>query len=193
MYSKARISGRPVHPMIVVFPIAFFTATVAALLAYVGTDDAFYYRAAMVVNIAGVATALVAMIPGVIDLLAVPRQARARARGLKHAGCALLMTGVFAVSAVLLIRGWATRVMVEGRWELGVTLPLAVGVIGLVLMASTAMAGWALVQTHHLGIKPAVVHPHRPSREPELDDAERIVTPIERAKSAHSHLHLVRR
>src|SRR4051794_40628549 len=45
MYSKARIAGHPLHPMMVVFPIALYTASVAALLAFVGTADAFYYRA----------------------------------------------------------------------------------------------------------------------------------------------------
>ena len=29
--------------------------------------------------------------------------------------------------------------------------------------------GWTMVQTHHVGIKPALVRPDRPSREPELD------------------------
>jgi len=169
MYSKARISGHPAHPMVVVFPIALFTSTVALLLAYVGTRDGFYYRAAMVANIAGVITSLIAMIPGTIDLLALPRPSRARDLAARHAGAALLVTGVFAASAALLYRGWTGRVMVDGRWELDPTIPLAVDVLGLVLLVSAAMAGWALVQRHHLGIKPARTYAYRPSREPELD------------------------
>jgi uncharacterized membrane protein len=169
MYSKARIAGHPAHPMVVVFPIALFTSTVAMQLAYVGTHDAFYYRGALLANVAGVITSLIAMIPGTIDLLALPKPSRARDLATRHAGAALLVTGVFAVSGALLYRGWAGRVMVNGRWELDATIPLAVSVLGVVLLVSAAMAGWALVQKHHLGIKPARTHAYRPSRDPELD------------------------
>ena len=171
MYSKARIAGHPIHPMVVVFPIALFAATVVLLLAYVGSSDAFYYRAAMVANLGGVVTSLIAVIPGAIDLNALPNPSRARALALRHAGGALLVTGVYGLSGALLYRGWTGRVMVDGRWDLDATLPLAISVLGLVLLVSAAMAGWALVQTHHVGIKPARVHADRPSREPELDGA----------------------
>jgi uncharacterized membrane protein len=171
MYSKARISGHAAHAMVVVFPIALFTSTIGLLLAYVRTRDAFYYRAAMDADIAGVITSLIAMIPGAIDLFALPRLSRARELGTRHATGALLVTSVFAVNGGLLYRGWSGRVMVEGRWALDPTIPLALAVLGLVVLVSVAMAGWSLVQTHHVGIKPARVHADRPSREPELDDA----------------------
>ena len=170
MYSKARIAGHPTHPMVVVFPIALFTSTVALLLAYIGTSDSFYYRAAMLASLAGVITALIAMIPGTIDLLALPKPSRARELAHRHASGALGVTGVYALVGGLLYRGWTGRVMVDGRWNLDATIPLALSVLGLVLLVSAAMAGWALVQRHHLGIKPARTHADRPSREPELDD-----------------------
>ena len=52
MYSKARIAGHAIHPMLVGFPLALFTATIGLELAYIGTQDIFYFRAAMVANIA---------------------------------------------------------------------------------------------------------------------------------------------
>jgi len=169
MYSKARVAGHPIHPMVVVFPIALFASTVALLLAYVGAHDAFYYRAAMLADVAGVVTSLLAMIPGAIDYFALPKPSRARDLAYRHASGALAVTGVFALSGGFLVRGWVARVMVDGRWELDATVPLAIAVIGLVLLVSIAMAGWALVQRHHLGIKPAHTYAYRPSREPELD------------------------
>ena len=172
MYSKARISGHAAHAMVVVFPIALFTSTVALLLAFVRTRDAFYFRGAMIADLAGVITALIAMAPGAIDLLALPRRSRARERAYRHASSALLVTSVFAVAGGLLFRGWTVRVMVNGRWALDPTIPLALAVLGLVMLAGAAVAGWALVQTHHVGIKPARVHADRPSREPELDDLD---------------------
>lgn len=169
MYSKARIAGHAAHAMVVVFPIASFTSTVALLLAYVGTRDAFYYRAALLADLAGVVTALVAMIPGAIDLYALPRPSRARTRAVAHATSALLVTAVFSLVGALLYHGWLGRVMVSGHWDLDATIPLAIAVLGIVLLVGAATAGWALVQTHHVGIKPARIHAFRPSREPELE------------------------
>jgi uncharacterized membrane protein len=187
MYSKARIAGHPTHPMVAVFPIALFTSTVALLLAYVGTQDCFYYRAAMVASLAGVLTSLIAMIPGTIDLLALPKPSRAREMAYRHASGALGVTGVYALDGGLLYRGWTGRVMVDGRWDLDATIPLALSVLGLVLLVSVAMAGWALVQRHHLGIKPARIHADRPSREPELDGPA--PAPLVAATGLHSIRH----
>ncbi len=172
MYSKARVAGHPIHPMIVSFPIAFYTATVAMLLAYIGTLEAFWYRVAMVANIAGIVTALVAVVPGAIDLFALPKDSRARATGLRHAGFNLLATGLFAVTALLLYRGWSHRVMIDGEYVFDATIPLAMSVIAWVSMVVAGSLGWTLVQTHHVGIKPANVKGHRPSREPELITVE---------------------
>lgn len=169
MYSKARIAGHPIHPMIVAFPIAFYTATVATLLAYVGTHEAFWYRVAMVANIAGIVTALIAVIPGAIDLFALPAGSRARATGLRHAAFNLLATGLFAVTAVLLYRAWTHRVMVDGEYVFDATIPLAMSVVAWVSLVIAGSLGWTLVQTHHVGIKPALTRADRPSREPELD------------------------
>lgn len=157
MYSKERISGHAAHAMVVVFPIALFTSTVALLLAYTRTRDAFYFRAAMVADLAGVITALIAMIPGALDLLALPRGSRARELGGRHASSALLVTIVFAASGWLLYRDWTTRVMVDGQWALAPTLPLAIAMLGLVLLIGAATTGWSLMQVHHVGVEPAEV------------------------------------
>jgi uncharacterized membrane protein len=172
MYSKARIAGHPIHPMIVAFPIAFYTATVATLLAYVGTHEVFWYRVAMIANLAGIVTALAAVIPGAIDLFALPERSRARAAGFKHAGFNLLATGLFAVTAVLLYRSWSHRVMIDGEYVFDATIPLAMGVVAWVSMVIAGSLGWTLVQTHHVGVKPAFIRADRPSREPELDDLD---------------------
>lgn len=155
--------------MLVGFPIALFTATVALELAHIGTGDAFYYRAAMIANIAGVVLGVLAAIPGIIDRFALPRTSRARDLANHHALFNVLALAVFGFSAVLLSLGWSGKVMVDGAYALDAHIPLAFDLVGMVAMVTAAMLGWALVQTHHLGIKPARVHAHLPSREPELD------------------------
>lgn len=156
MYSKARIAGHPIHPMLVVFPIALFTSTIALQLAYLGTRDPFYFRAAMVANIGGVLMALAAVIPGAIDLYALPRPSQARTTGIRHALLNLLTTLLFGVSAVLLYQGWTGREVIGGAYALDPTLPLALGVVGLISMIIAGALGWSLVQTHHVGVEPVV-------------------------------------
>jgi len=169
MYSKARIAGHPIHPMLVAFPIAFYTATMATLLAYVGTHEVFWFRVAMVANIAGIVTALAAIVPGAIDLFALPSGSRARAAGIKHAGFNLIATGLFVITALVLYRSWTSRVMVNGEYLFEATVPLAMSVVAWVSMVIAGSLGWTLVQTHHVGVKPALTRADRPSREPELD------------------------
>ena len=157
MLSKARIAGHPIHPMVVVFPIALFTVTVAGLLAFIGTKDSFYYRAALIACTGGVAMALLGAIPGAIDLFSLPKGSPARATGIKHASVALLTVGIFAVTAALLYRNWSSREFVDGMWNLDATVPLAIAVAGMVTLVIVGFLGFSLVQTHHVGIKPALV------------------------------------
>lgn len=178
MYSKARVAGHPIHPMLVAFPIAFYTATVAMLLAYIGTLEAFWYRVAMVAAVAGIVTALVAVVPGAIDLFALPRESRARAVGLRHAGFNLLATGLYAIAAAVMIYGWRHRVMLDGEYVFDATIPLAISVVAWVSMVVAGSLGWTLVQTHHVGIKPAKIRADVPSREPELQALETPELPV---------------
>lgn len=178
MLAKARIAGNAVHPMLVGFPIALFAATIGLLLAFIGTHDAFYYRAAMIADIAGVCAALAATIPGAIDAVALPKGSRSRSVAVQHGLYAALSMALFALSGALLFHGWTDRTMVEGAYALDATIPLAIGVIGMVALVGSAMMGYALVNTHHIGIKPALVRAERPSREPELDA---VLSSLERA------------
>jgi hypothetical protein len=109
------------------------------------------------------------VIPGVIDLLSLPANSRARSVGLRHAGFNLVATVLFAATAAIIYRGWTHRVMADGQYRFDATIPLAMSVVAWVSMVIAGSLGWALVQTHHVGIKPALTHARRPSREPELD------------------------
>lgn len=176
MYSKSRVAGHPIHPMLVAFPLAFYTTTVVTLLVYIGTREAFWYRFAMVASLAGIATAVIAAIPGAIDLLSLPRGSRARKAGLQHAGFHLLATGLFAVTALVLYQTWIHRTMVNGEYLFDATVPLALAVVAWVAMVIAGSLGWTLVQTHHVGVKPA------PSRELELEAPE--VNPVREVHDA---------
>ena len=66
MYSKVTIAKHPIHPALVAFPVVYYTSTVAAMIIFLANGDPFWFRAAMLANVAGVATAVVAAIPGAL-------------------------------------------------------------------------------------------------------------------------------
>lgn len=150
MYSKARIAGHPIHPMLIAFPVALYVSTVVALFVHIGTADPFWYRAAMWANIAGVVMAAVAAVPGLIDLVSLPKKSRARVTGIRHAVFNVLALTLFVISAVLLYRSWTS-----GVGALDVTAPLVLSLLGVLSTMTAGWLGWNLVQTHHVGVHPS--------------------------------------
>lgn len=146
MYCKARIGGHPIHPALVALPMGLFVATFASLIAYAVTSDPFYYRAALVGDGVAVVMALVSAIPGAIDLATLPA-GKVRATGVRHAllGGATLVA--FAACGAVLWREWDLG-------TLGVAFPLALASVGMAALLVAAAMGFALVQTHKIGVRP---------------------------------------
>lgn len=144
MRTKARIAGHPIHPMLVAFPIALYVTTVVALFVFSGTRNVFWYTAAFYANVAAITMAALAAIPGLIDLIGLPRRTQARATGIRHAAFNVLSLVLFAISAALLYKGGSIN---------DVTAPIVLGVLGLVSTVTAGWLGWTLVQTHHVGIQ----------------------------------------
>lgn len=106
MYSKVKILGRAVHPMLVSFPIVFYTAAFVCFCLFQSTENLFWYRVAYMTNLAGVCAAVLAAIPGSIDLYAgVPKNTEPKKRGYIHA--ALNVTALVLFSANLFLI-WGT-------------------------------------------------------------------------------------
>ena len=147
MKSRARVLGHPIHPMLIAFPIAFYTATVVTLIVFVATGDSFWYRVAMWSNLGGVVMAVVAAVPGLIDLLGLPRHSRARSVALRHAGFNSLALVLFTISLVALYRS-------ERATNYDATAPLVLGILGIASTVAAGWLGWNLTQTYHVGIEP---------------------------------------
>jgi uncharacterized membrane protein len=146
MYSKAKIAGHPIHPMLVAFPVAFYTSTLVAYAVYGASDNPFWFRVGFVANVAGVVMALLAAVPGFIDwAMGIPSHSKAKSVGLTHM---LLNVGalvLFAINALLQSR----------QWELAApdsTVATLLALIGVGLTLAAGFFGWALVQTHHVGV-----------------------------------------
>src|SRR5712692_3979606 len=67
--STAQIAGRPIHPMLIPFPIAFFVATFVCDVVYWQTASAAWASAAIWLLGAGIVMAALPAIAGLADVL----------------------------------------------------------------------------------------------------------------------------
>jgi uncharacterized membrane protein len=147
MDSKVKILGHPLHPMLIPYPIAFYTTTLVSYIVYGFSGDPFWFRAAYAANIAGVLTALLAAAVGSIDLLtAVPNGTDARRHGYQHMALNSTALVLFALNIWFNAGQWDA---VAPVMRFAIVLPL----IGFLLTLGAGYLGWTLVQTHHVGIQ----------------------------------------
>jgi uncharacterized membrane protein len=148
MYSKVKVFGHPIHPMLIAYPVAFYTATLVGFLIYAGSNNPFWLKLTIAANIAGVAMAAVAAIPGFIDwATGIPRGTRAKTHGFRHM---LLNVGalvLFAISAVYYARYWSQPDHESAA--LGIVLSL----LGVLLTVAAGFHGWMLIQDDHVGVR----------------------------------------
>jgi uncharacterized membrane protein len=145
MYSKVKLAGHPVHPMLIAFPVAFYTATVVCYLVYNSNQDLFWFKVAYVANIAGVVMAVVAALPGFIDWLNIPSGKKAKRTGMFHMVSNVVALLLFAICFFLQKDKWDETAPAVGS---AVILSIA----GLILTLVAGFLGWTLVQKHHVGV-----------------------------------------
>jgi uncharacterized membrane protein len=145
MYSKVKIAGHPVHPMLIAYPVAFYTATLVLFIVYNSNKDSFYFKVAVLANAAGVIMAAVAAIPGFIDWLFIPSQSKARNTGLSHMICNVLALVLFGINLWVQLPKYN-----DANPAIGPAILLTVA--GFILTLAAGFLGWTLVQKHHVGI-----------------------------------------
>lgn len=142
MKSAANIKGHPVHPMLVVFPIAFFVgALIFDLLALFNpgkfADTATYMVAA------GLIGGLVAAIPGIIDFRkTVPPRSTAKKRAAKHGLLNATVILLFGISLFYRLRSEAPLAWVV----------VTVESIAIVLLFISGWLGATLVHRNQIGV-----------------------------------------
>jgi len=145
MRSKVKIAGHPIHPMLVAFPVAFYTAALVCYIVYSFNGDPFWFKVAVVANFAGVITALAAAIPGFIDWLFIPSDASAKKTGFFHMIFNVVALLCYAIVAFTVCNKWD-----DPQPTLGLAIPLTA--TGFILTMVAGFLGWALIQKHHVGV-----------------------------------------
>jgi nitrite reductase/ring-hydroxylating ferredoxin subunit/uncharacterized membrane protein len=142
MKSKAHIKGHPLHPMLIAFPVAFFTGTfLLDLWALLGQNGS-VWQIGKYLEIFGIATGLAAAIPGLIDFTyTVPPNSSGQSRAIKHAMFNSSMLMLFVIAAF-------TRNTDISFWI------VAIEAVAFVLLSIAGWMGGTLVYRNQIGVDP---------------------------------------
>lgn len=142
MSSPASIKGHPLHPILVALPIGLWIFSIVSDLIFklgyggpVWNDVAFYTLAG------GIVGALLAAIPGLIDLVAI-ENAKSKSIGIWHMVTNLLAVGLYCINFWLRLN--------RGP---GDNLPITLSVIGVVFIFIAGWLGGELVYVRGVAVK----------------------------------------
>lgn len=142
MRSKAQIQGHPIHPMLVAFPIAFLSGALVFDLVGWFTAWRTWWTTAAYLSIAGIATGLVAAVPGLIDYwLVVPPASSGKQRATYH-------MVVNVTSLVAFIIAWLLR----GPSLAPTAGTLVLEILGIVAVTAGGWLGGTLVFRNQIGV-----------------------------------------
>lgn len=145
MKSRANIKTHPLHPVLIAFPVAFFTGTlVFDILGGIQEKDSFHTTALYLLT-AGIGMGIVAAIPGLIDYLyTVPPNSSAKKRATTHALINVCMLALFITALFYRIRADMP------------SLALVIGLeaTGFILISVAGWMGGTLVHRNQIGIDP---------------------------------------
>ncbi len=141
--STAKIAGHPLHPMLIVFPIAFWLGALLADIVYwIGAEPG-WARASMWLVGAGVVGALAAALAGFVDFLG-----DAEIRRLHHAWQHMIGNVIALVLSALSL----SLRLAEGAAEAVLPWGLALSAIVGIVLAFTGWLGGELVYRHRIGV-----------------------------------------
>jgi uncharacterized membrane protein/nitrite reductase/ring-hydroxylating ferredoxin subunit len=143
MRSKANYRSHPIHPVLVPFPLAFLIGAFGFDVLGVVTANEAWWRTGGYLALIGIATALIAAVPGFIDYFyTVPPNSTGKQRATRHLLVNLSAVALFASAAVL--RGGPAR-------EPAIAL-LLIELIAVGLLAAGGWMGGVLVGRNMISI-----------------------------------------
>jgi uncharacterized membrane protein len=142
MESKAKLFGHAVHPMLIVFPLGLLATSLIFDIIHLSTGNARWADISYWMLASGIIGGLIAAVPGVIDLLHIPRGTRASRIGTCHGVGNILVVALFAVS-------WLLRRDAPGNPG---SLPVFISATAVGLALITAWLGGELVARMGVGV-----------------------------------------
>jgi len=142
MKSTANFAEHPIHPMLIPYPFAFLSGALGFRLAAVAGGSESLEQTADHLRVAGLASAVVAAIPGVVDYFTVvpagaPRQ-KATIHALSNSGALVCFT--------------AAALAARQQGENGRRRVLGLEALGTVLLSVGGWLGGSLSYHHHIGV-----------------------------------------
>ncbi len=141
MVSRASIREHPIHPMLIVFPIAFWIGSfVCDLIYHAGSHDLFWKDVAFYAIAAGLMGALLSAIPGFIDYLSLPK---GRVKGIATTHMVLNL-----IVAILFVFNLGLRMNASPDEYFAVVL----SAVSIGMMAASGWLGGTLVYLYGVGV-----------------------------------------
>jgi uncharacterized membrane protein/nitrite reductase/ring-hydroxylating ferredoxin subunit len=141
MRSNANIKSHPLHPILVVFPIAFFIGTFVFDLLGIITDYDIYYVVSYYMQLSGIIGAFLAAIPGAIDYFkTVPPDSSGKKRATQHALLNITTLILFFIAWIL-----------KGN-DVNPYIILGLEMVGIILLFIAGWLGGTLVYRNQIGV-----------------------------------------
>jgi uncharacterized membrane protein len=146
MYSKVKILGHPIHPMLVAYPIALYSLALVAYVIYAIGGIPFWFQVAGVAAVGGALMAIVTALPGFLDwALGVPATSPAKAHGLRHMLLNVAALVIFIINDIVNVPQWLSP-HPEKAW--GIVFSL----VGVGCTVAAGFFGWTMIQDDHVGV-----------------------------------------
>jgi nitrite reductase/ring-hydroxylating ferredoxin subunit/uncharacterized membrane protein len=141
MKSKASVKGHALHPILIGFPVAFFTgAFLFDIFAFINNND--LWITARYLEIAGLISGLIAAIPGLIDYLyTVPPNSSAKKRG-----------GVHAIVNVCMLIAFEAAFILRGKGSANLHVVIIIEMLGVMMIGFAGWLGGTLVTRNQISV-----------------------------------------
>ncbi len=142
LHSTAKISGHPIHPMLVPIPIVCFVGALVTDVIYWVTAEMMWANFSAWLLVVGVIFGVIAAIAGLADFLG-NRLIRAQTPAWPH---------LLGNAAVLVLAFFNALIHTRDAWTSVVPTGLILSAVTVLILPVTGWLGWTMVYRHGAGV-----------------------------------------